>query len=91
MFIYTMLHTWGATPDEQRGLVVYLRSLEPMAQGEFDFRSIRRGGSGAGGSGAGGSSVGGSGAGGSSAGGSSAGGSSAGGSSAGGSGGAGGT
>jgi hypothetical protein len=37
MFIYTMLHTWAATPEEQKGVVTYLRSLEPMSQGDIDF------------------------------------------------------
>jgi hypothetical protein len=65
MFIYTMLHTWSATPDEQKGLVVYLRSLTPMTQGEIDFPRIGRSGgsagSTAGGAGAAGTSAGGSG------------------------------
>lgn len=37
MFIYTMLHTWNATEEEKKGVVVYLRSLEPMTQGDIDF------------------------------------------------------
>jgi hypothetical protein len=40
MFFYTMLHTWAATPEEQRGIVTYLRSLEPKAQGEIDFGGL---------------------------------------------------
>lgn len=37
MFIYTMLHTWTATEEEKKGVVVYLRSLEPKSQGPIDF------------------------------------------------------
>ena len=40
MFIYTMLHTWTATEDEKRGIVTYLRSLEPKSQGEIDFGGL---------------------------------------------------
>jgi hypothetical protein len=37
MQLYTLLHTWGATEEEKRGLVAYLRSLTPAAQGAIDF------------------------------------------------------
>lgn len=37
MFIYSMLHTWQATAEEQKGVIVYLRSLEPASQGDIDF------------------------------------------------------
>jgi hypothetical protein len=51
-FIYTMFHTWGATEAEKKGLVAYLRSIAPAAQGEFDFGGLLnrgRGNAGAGG------------------------------------------
>ncbi len=40
MFIYTMLHTWSATEEEKRGIIAYLRSMEPMSQGEIDFGGL---------------------------------------------------
>lgn len=40
MFIYTMLHTWSATPEEQKGIIAYLRALTPASQGEIDFGGI---------------------------------------------------
>lgn len=40
MFIYTMLHTWDATPEEQQGIIVYLRAMEPMSQGVIDFGGL---------------------------------------------------
>jgi hypothetical protein len=39
-FLYQMFHTWGATDEEKRGLVAYLRSLSPMTQGMIDFGGI---------------------------------------------------
>jgi hypothetical protein len=39
-FIYIMYHTWEATPEEQKGLIVYLRSLEPKTQGALDFAGL---------------------------------------------------
>ena len=40
--LYRFFHTWQATDDEQTGLVVYLRSLPPMAQGNLDFGGLVR-------------------------------------------------
>jgi len=40
MFIYTMLHTWAATEEEQKGIIVYLRAMEPMSQGSIDFGGL---------------------------------------------------
>ena len=37
MPIYTLLHTWSATEEEQRGLIAYIRSLTPTPQGPIDF------------------------------------------------------
>ena len=45
-FIYTRLHTWTATEEEKKGLVVYLRSLEPKTQGDIDFGGLLNRGSG---------------------------------------------
>jgi hypothetical protein len=39
-FIYTMFHTWDATDAEKKGIVVYLRSLEPKSQGDLDFGGL---------------------------------------------------
>jgi len=39
-FIYTRFHTWEATPEEQKGIVVYLRSLQPKTQGPLDFQGL---------------------------------------------------
>jgi hypothetical protein len=50
--LYAYFHTWMATPDEQQGLVIYLRSLTPKSQGALDFGGIMpptRGGGAAGG------------------------------------------
>jgi hypothetical protein len=38
--IYQWFHTWMATDAEQQGLVVYLRSLPPMSQGNLDFGGL---------------------------------------------------
>lgn len=39
--IYMRYHTWDATEEEQKGIVVYLRSLEPKTQGVLDFAGLR--------------------------------------------------
>ena len=39
-FLYTMFHTWDATPEEKTGLVAYLRSLAPATQGMLDFGGL---------------------------------------------------
>jgi hypothetical protein len=39
--LYAQFHTWDATPAERKGLVVYLRSLEPKTQGKLDFMGLR--------------------------------------------------
>jgi hypothetical protein len=39
--IYERYHTWEATDEEKKGLVVYLRSLEPKTQGMLDFQGLR--------------------------------------------------
>jgi len=39
--LYVMFHTWDATPDEQKGLVTYLRSFTPKTQGVLDFQGLR--------------------------------------------------
>lgn len=39
-FLYQRFHTWDATEEEQKGLVVYLRSLEPKTQGPLDFQGL---------------------------------------------------
>jgi hypothetical protein len=41
---WSKLHQWKMEPEEQKGLVVYLRSLEPKKQGATDFGGGRRGG-----------------------------------------------
>jgi hypothetical protein len=38
------IHQWTMTADEQKGLVVYLRSLTPQSQGPVDFGGQRSGG-----------------------------------------------
>jgi len=38
--IYQWFHTWMATDEEQMGLVIYLRSLEPKSQGMLDFMGL---------------------------------------------------
>ena len=38
--LYQMFHTWDATDAEKKGLVVYLRSLEPKSQGMLDFSGL---------------------------------------------------
>jgi hypothetical protein len=38
--IYVRFHTWDATDAEKKGIVVYLRSLEPKSQGELDFGGL---------------------------------------------------
>ncbi|MDD9939217.1 MAG: hypothetical protein OXT09_36860 [Myxococcales bacterium] len=38
--IYTRFHTWEATEEEQKGIVIYLRSLEPKTQGPLDFAGL---------------------------------------------------
>jgi hypothetical protein len=40
--IWTMLHKWNVEADVEKGIVVYLRSLEPKAQGEIDFGGLMR-------------------------------------------------
>lgn len=47
--IYRWFHTWAATPEETKGLVVYLRSLPPKTQGMLDFGGLMRGAAAAGG------------------------------------------
>jgi hypothetical protein len=39
--IYMRYHTWEATEDEKKGIVIYLRSLEPKTQGALDFAGLR--------------------------------------------------
>jgi hypothetical protein len=34
---WRMTHQWQMTEDEQRGIIVYVRGLEPKTQGEVDF------------------------------------------------------
>jgi hypothetical protein len=41
--LYKYFHTWQATPEETTGLVLYLRSLAPTAQGALDFGGLRAG------------------------------------------------
>ncbi len=43
------IHKWSMTDDEKKGLVTYLRGLEPQSQGPTDFGGGRRGGGGGGG------------------------------------------
>ena len=33
--LYVDFHTWESTEAEQKGLIVYLRSLTPTGQGDF--------------------------------------------------------
>lgn len=40
-FLYERFHTWDASKAEQKGLIVYLRSLEPKTQGPLDFMGLR--------------------------------------------------
>jgi hypothetical protein len=40
--IWTMLHKWNVEADVEKGIVVYLRSLEPKTQGEIDFGGLMR-------------------------------------------------
>ena len=40
-FLYQRFHTWDASAAEEKGLVVYLRSLEPKTQGPLDFQVLR--------------------------------------------------
>jgi hypothetical protein len=40
-FLYERFHTWEASEEERKGLVVYLRSLEPKTQGPLDFMGLR--------------------------------------------------
>lgn len=40
--IWTMLHKWSVDADVEKGIVVYLRSLEPKTQGEIDFGGLMR-------------------------------------------------
>lgn len=42
--VYMILHSWQVPPATQKGLVAYLRSLTPKAQGEVDFGGFLRGG-----------------------------------------------
>jgi hypothetical protein len=39
-FIYMRLHTWTATEEEKKGIIVYLRSFEPKSQGDIDFGGL---------------------------------------------------
>ena len=39
-FLYQMFHTWGASEEEKRGLLAYLRSLAPKSQGPLDFAGL---------------------------------------------------
>ncbi len=41
---WAKIHQWKMEPEEQKGLVVYLRSLEPKKQGTTDFGGGRGGG-----------------------------------------------
>jgi hypothetical protein len=57
---WSKFHKWSMSPDEQKGLIVYLRSKTPKSQGEVDFGDIlhaHKGGPGGGGGGGGGSSA----------------------------------
>jgi hypothetical protein len=38
--VYKFFHTWTATPEEQQGLVIYLRSFQPKSQGAIDFGGL---------------------------------------------------
>jgi len=38
--IYENFHTWDATDAEKKGIVIYLRSLEPKSQGMLDFQGL---------------------------------------------------
>jgi hypothetical protein len=40
MNYYPLFHKWAASDDEYKGLVVYLRSLEPKSQGMLDFMGL---------------------------------------------------
>lgn len=42
--VWSLAHRWQMTEAEARGIVIYLRALEPRAQGEVDFGGLRGGG-----------------------------------------------
>ena len=39
--LYARFHTWDATPEELKGIIIYLRSLDPKSQGALDFQGLR--------------------------------------------------
>jgi len=41
--LYRWFHTWTATDEEIKGLVMYLRSIAPASQGTLDFGGLVRG------------------------------------------------
>jgi hypothetical protein len=41
-FIWSMLHKWNVESSVEKGIVTYLRSLEPKPQGEVDFGGLAR-------------------------------------------------
>lgn len=41
---WAKIHQWKMEPEEEKGIIVYLRSLEPAKQGPTDFGGGRRGG-----------------------------------------------
>jgi hypothetical protein len=51
---FMSFHQWQASPDEETGLLCYLRSLTPKSQGQFDYGGHGGGGGGSGGGGGGG-------------------------------------
>ena len=38
--LYVRFHTWDATEAEKKGIVTYLRSIEPKSQGPLDFGGL---------------------------------------------------
>jgi hypothetical protein len=42
--VWSSFHKWDATEEETKGIVLYLRSLEPSPQGPLDFGGRRDGG-----------------------------------------------
>lgn len=40
--IWQMLHKWNVEADVEKGIIVYLRSMEPKTQGDVDFGGLMR-------------------------------------------------
>jgi hypothetical protein len=51
--IYPTFHKWNVEENVKKGIVAYLRQLEPASQGEIDFSGFGRGGLGGGAAGGG--------------------------------------